>query len=343
MGSQYRLQVSDQEYFLDLLLYHRGLQCLVALELKIGAFLPEYVGKMQFYLAVLDDTVKTAGENPSIGIILCKTKDRMIVEYALRESNKPIGVGSYKMVTSLPAELLGQLPTPEQIAAFAGGGGLRERERWNAHHEILRLHAGTLPVQRLDLGTLLPRPAGLPAPADAVLSAPARPRPPDVRGAVRQPARHLAHGRGHPAAPRPRDHLPQPEVFAGGRQPRHSRLGAALPHRRQHGHGQTGGDAWPVVKILRQPLGRAHGPRLQVGDRLPTVALYQNLKPTAPYWSDFFPTAVACLTDDADAVREAMRRLEVNEFGPDHWERLAENLALVPKPYKPGLYWMRQR
>jgi len=116
VGSQYRLEVSDQEYFIDLLLYHRRLQCLVALELKIGAFLPEYVGKMQFYLAVLDDTVKMPGENPSIGIVLCKSKDRTIVEYALRESNKPIGVASYKMVTSLPAELQGQLPAPEQIA-----------------------------------------------------------------------------------------------------------------------------------------------------------------------------------------------------------------------------------
>ena len=123
VGSQYRLQVSDQEYFIDLLLYHRHLQCLVALELKIGAFLPEYVGKMQFYLAVLDDTVKALGENPSIGIILCKSKDRTIVEYALRESNKPIGVGSYKMVTSLPAELEGQLPTGEQIALLLEGLG----------------------------------------------------------------------------------------------------------------------------------------------------------------------------------------------------------------------------
>ena len=87
LGSQYRLQVSDQEYFIDLLLYHRRLQCLVALELKIGAFLPEYVGKMQFYLAVLDDTVKLPDEKPSIGILLCKSKDRTIVEYALRESN----------------------------------------------------------------------------------------------------------------------------------------------------------------------------------------------------------------------------------------------------------------
>lgn len=118
VGSQYRLQVSDQEYFLDLLLYHRRLKCLVTLELKVGAFLPEYVGKMQFYLAVLDDTVKMPDENPSIGIVLCKSKDRTIVEYALRESNKPIGVGSYRMVSALPAEFEGQLPTPEQIACL---------------------------------------------------------------------------------------------------------------------------------------------------------------------------------------------------------------------------------
>ncbi len=116
VGSQYRLQVSDQEYFIDILLYHRRLKCLVALELKIGAFLPEYVGKMQFYLAVLDDTVRMPEENPSIGILLCKSKDRTIVEYALRESKKPIGVSTYQMVSSLPAEYAGQLPTPEQIS-----------------------------------------------------------------------------------------------------------------------------------------------------------------------------------------------------------------------------------
>ena len=116
IGSQYRLEISDKEYFVDLLLYHRRLKCLVALELKIGEFIPEYVGKMQFYLAVLDDKVKMEEENPSIGIILCKSKDKTIVEYALRESNKPIGVGAYRMVTTLPKELRGQLPAPEQIA-----------------------------------------------------------------------------------------------------------------------------------------------------------------------------------------------------------------------------------
>lgn len=116
VGSQYRLVVSDREYFIDLLLYHRRLKCLVALELKIGEFEPEYVGKMQFYLAVLDDTAKMPDENPAIGIILCKSKDRTTVEYALRESNKPIGVAAYRLVSTLPAELQGQMPSPDQIA-----------------------------------------------------------------------------------------------------------------------------------------------------------------------------------------------------------------------------------
>jgi len=116
VGSQYRLEVSDQEYFIDLLLYHRRLKCLVAIELKVGAFLPEYVGKMQFYLAVLDDLAREDGENPSVGIILCKSKDRTIVEYSLRESNKPIGIASYQTVESLPDNLKGELPAPEQVA-----------------------------------------------------------------------------------------------------------------------------------------------------------------------------------------------------------------------------------
>ena len=116
LGSQYRIEVSGEEYFIDLLLYHRALRCLVAIELKIGKFIPEYVGKMQFYLAVLDDKVRMEDEKPSIGIILCKSKNKTIVEYALRESNKPIGVAAYRMVTTLPKELRGQFPAPEQIA-----------------------------------------------------------------------------------------------------------------------------------------------------------------------------------------------------------------------------------
>lgn len=116
VGSQYKIEVGDKEFFIDILLYHRHLKSLIALELKIGEFLPEYVGKMQFYLAVLDDKVRAAGENPSIGIILCKEKDRAIVEYTLKESNKPIGVAEYKVVNNVPQNLKGKLPTPEQIA-----------------------------------------------------------------------------------------------------------------------------------------------------------------------------------------------------------------------------------
>jgi len=121
IGSQYRLEIHDKEYFIDLLLYHRHLKCLVALELKVGEFIPEYVGKMQFYLAVLDEQVRTEDENPSIGIILCKSKDKTIVEYALRESSKPIGVAAYRVVSKLPRELRGQLPSPAQVAKLLEG------------------------------------------------------------------------------------------------------------------------------------------------------------------------------------------------------------------------------
>lgn len=120
VGSQYRLEVGDREYFIDLLLYHRRLKCLVAIELKIGEFLPEYVGKMQFYLSVLDDQVRLEDENYSLGIILCKSKNKTIVEYALKESNKPIGIAN-RIVSTLPQELKDQLPTQEQVAKLLEG------------------------------------------------------------------------------------------------------------------------------------------------------------------------------------------------------------------------------
>ncbi len=121
VGSQFRLAVDDKEYFIDLLLYHRRLKCLVAIELKIGEFQPEFVGKMQFYLAALDRQVREEGENPSIGIILCKEKNRTVVEYALHDATKPIGVATYHMVKHLPKELKGQLPSPDEIAKLLNG------------------------------------------------------------------------------------------------------------------------------------------------------------------------------------------------------------------------------
>ncbi len=120
IGSQYRLEVGGKEYFVDLLLFHRRLRALVAIELKIGEFQPEHIGKMQFYLAVLDDIARVEGENPAIGILICKSKDRTIVEYALKESSKPIGVATYRIVTSVPDELRNDLPAPDQIAKLIG-------------------------------------------------------------------------------------------------------------------------------------------------------------------------------------------------------------------------------
>ena len=120
IGRQYRLEIDDKEYFIDILLYHRTLKCLVAIELKIGEFIPEYVGKMQFYLSALNESERMPNENPSIGIILCKTKSKMTVEYALRDSHKPIGVAAYTVVKKLPKDLKDQLPSAEQIALLLG-------------------------------------------------------------------------------------------------------------------------------------------------------------------------------------------------------------------------------
>lgn len=115
IGNQYRLQINEEEFFIDILLYHRGLRALVALELKAGKFRPEYAGKMQFYLSVLDDKVKHEDENPSIGIIICKSKNRMLVEYTLRSVNSPIGVSSYEVTRSLPAKMKKYLPSAKEL------------------------------------------------------------------------------------------------------------------------------------------------------------------------------------------------------------------------------------
>jgi predicted nuclease of restriction endonuclease-like (RecB) superfamily len=116
LGNQFRIEIEGNEFFIDILLYHRHLKCLVAIELKVGKFIPEYAGKMQFYLAALDDLVKIRGENPSIGIILCQDKNRTIVEYTLRDTRRPIGVATYKLTKKLPKALEKELPSPEQIS-----------------------------------------------------------------------------------------------------------------------------------------------------------------------------------------------------------------------------------
>ncbi len=117
LGNQYRVSLEGKDYFIDLLFYHRRLKSLVAVELKSGGFLPEYAGKMNFYLNLLDDLVREPGENPSIGIILCADRNRVEVEYALRGIDKPVGVAEYTLTHDLPKELAGKLPDAKQIEA----------------------------------------------------------------------------------------------------------------------------------------------------------------------------------------------------------------------------------
>ena len=116
IGNQHKLKVGRKEYFVDLLLFHRKLRSLIAIDLKVGEFKPEFIGKMQFYLSVLNDKVKLENENHSIGLILCKAKDHLIVEYALKDSTQPIGVSTYKITKTLPKELKKYLPSPQQFS-----------------------------------------------------------------------------------------------------------------------------------------------------------------------------------------------------------------------------------
>lgn len=115
IGNQYHLKVGTKDLYIDLLLFHRRLRSLIAIELKIGEFEAEYAGKMQLYLTVLDEQIKLPDENPSIGIIICKSKDKTFVEYALKRSNVPIGVATYQLSSSLPENMRELLPTPEEI------------------------------------------------------------------------------------------------------------------------------------------------------------------------------------------------------------------------------------
>ena len=119
VGKQFHLEVSDQDFYVDLLFYHTRLHCYVVVELKTGEFKPEYAGQINFYLSALDDLVKAPEDNPSIGIILCATKDRILAEYALRDLKKPIGVAEWKikLTRALPKKLQGSLPTIEEIEA----------------------------------------------------------------------------------------------------------------------------------------------------------------------------------------------------------------------------------
>ncbi len=120
VGNQYRLQVDGEDSFIDLVFFHRGLQALIAIELKKGKFKSEYAGKMNFYLSALDDLIKLPHENPSVGIILCREKSNKTVEYTLRDLNKPLGVSTFKTMRGLPEKYRKALPKPEDLKKLMG-------------------------------------------------------------------------------------------------------------------------------------------------------------------------------------------------------------------------------
>ena len=132
MGRQYRVEVGEQEYFIDLLFFHVKLRCHVVIELKRGEFKPEYAGKLNFYCNVVDDQLKHPDDAPTIGLILCQRSNQVLAEYALRGLDKPIGVSTFELTRALPASLQSALPSIDAIEAELSdriGGGHSDRSR----------------------------------------------------------------------------------------------------------------------------------------------------------------------------------------------------------------------
>ena len=115
LGNQYHLEVGGEDFYIDLLFYNLNLRCYVVIELKTGEFKPEYAGKLNFYLSAVDSKLKKEDDNPSIGLLLCKSKNNIVAEYTLRDMSKPIGVSEYKVTRVLPKELEETLPSEEDI------------------------------------------------------------------------------------------------------------------------------------------------------------------------------------------------------------------------------------
>jgi predicted nuclease of restriction endonuclease-like (RecB) superfamily len=115
VGKQYKIEIGESEYYIDLLFYHLDLRSYVVIELKAGKFKPEYAGKLNFYLSAIDSQLKKEHDKPSIGILLCKRKNKIEAEYALRDINKPIGISDFKLTNAVPEELKTKLPTVEEL------------------------------------------------------------------------------------------------------------------------------------------------------------------------------------------------------------------------------------
>ena len=136
LGNQYHLNVGGDDFYIDLLFYNLNLRCYVVIELKTGEFKPEYAGQLNFYLSAVDGIIKHPEDNPSIGLLLCKSKNDLVAEYALKDMSKPIGVSEYKITSSLPEALSKQLPSVEDITSDAHEG-LVSREVFQAVQRIL--------------------------------------------------------------------------------------------------------------------------------------------------------------------------------------------------------------
>ena len=142
VGSEYHLAVGDQDYYLDLLFYHTRLHCYIVIELKVGQFLPEYAGKLNFYLSAADDLIRNPSvDQPSIGILLCKEKNRVIAEYALRDMRKPIAVSTYRTGNELPPQMAALLPSAEQLRDVITGDG--KEDGVPAEREVTLIPEGT--------------------------------------------------------------------------------------------------------------------------------------------------------------------------------------------------------
>jgi predicted nuclease of restriction endonuclease-like (RecB) superfamily len=115
VGNQVHLEVGGKDFYLDLLFYHLHLRCYVVIDLKVEEFKPEFAGKINFYLAAVDDLVRHPDDNPSIGLILCKEKNRIVVEFALKTARHPVGVAEYKLTNRLPKKYQAELPTPKEL------------------------------------------------------------------------------------------------------------------------------------------------------------------------------------------------------------------------------------
>jgi len=115
LGRQYKIEIGENDHFLDMLFYHTELRCYIVIELKAGKFIPEYAGKLNYYLSAVDSQLRKSADNPTIGILLCKKKNKIDVEYALRDIHKPMGISEYILTNAIPENFKPQLPSVEEL------------------------------------------------------------------------------------------------------------------------------------------------------------------------------------------------------------------------------------